>query len=282
MHFGICPLSIVPVRSSASHKSEQLSQLLFGELVEVLEKKGKQWSRVRCEADNFVGWVASNQLKAITPSEFEHFQQHYSFCLEHVQPVMADNRFVPVTMGARLPDFDGIRFKVGEEYLTFSGQAINPADIRASADFIIKIAKRYLNTPFAWGGRSPFGIDSAALTQLVFGIAGIRLPREPEQQLDHGHTVDFMEQSAPGDIAFFENKAGRINHVGIIMEERRIIHAYGSVRIDLVDHYGIYDEEQQKYTHRLRLARRILPTIKRMPRATSNGTTSNSIQVELF
>jgi len=236
-----------------------ISQLLFGEVFEILEHKGKQWLRIRSAYDNFVGWVDATQVKSITPSEYESFCTSFAFSLELVQPVMGPDHFVPITMGARLPAFDGMHFKLGETPYTFSGQAIAPRDISANPDFILKMAKRYLNTPFLWGGRSPFGIDSAGLVQLVYSFAGIKLPREASLQIDEGVVVDFVEQASPGDLAFFENRAGRINHVGIIMNDRRIIHAHGGVRIDLIDHYGIYNQQHKKYTHRLRLSKRVLP-----------------------
>ena len=110
MNYGICPLSLVPVRNSPSHKSEMISQILFGELAEILERKGKQWLKVRCHLDNFVGWIATNQLKPITPSEFQQFQEKFAYHLELLQPVMAPNHFIPITLGAHLPNFDGDQF----------------------------------------------------------------------------------------------------------------------------------------------------------------------------
>jgi gamma-D-glutamyl-L-lysine dipeptidyl-peptidase len=282
MHFGICPLSVVPVRNSPSHRSEMVSQLLFGELVEILEEKGKQWSRVRCDNDNFVGWVESSQVKRVTPTEFEHYQQHFAFSLELVQPVMGPDHFIPVTMGARLPDFDGIRFKLGDTTYTFSGQALSIGDFQPSSDLILKLAKRYLHTPYLWGGRSPFGIDSSGLVQMVYNLAGFRLPREPQQQLEVGETIDFIEYSQVGDIAFFENNNGRITHSGILMPNGQIIHANGGVRIDLVDHYGIFDDQKKYYTRRLRLIKRILPTIAAAGNNASQSVDVRSKQIELF
>ena len=282
MHYGICPLSVIPIRSSSSHKSEMISQLLFGELLEILDRKGKQWVKIRCAYDNFVGWVDASQIKSITPSEFESFTHDFAFSLELVQPVMGPDHFVPITMGARLPSFDGMHFKLGETPYTFSGQAIAPSDISPNPDFILKIAKRYLNTPFLWGGRSPFGVDSAGLVQLVYSMAGIALPREASLQIEEGETVDFVEQAAPGDLAFFENKAGRIAHVGIIMPDRRIIHSYGGVRIDLVDHYGIYHQQDRRYTHRLRLAKRVLPLSRQDRLSRQADQMAQNQQTELF
>jgi hypothetical protein len=280
--YAICPLSNVPIRSNSSDKSEIVSQLLFGELAEVLETKGRQWAKIRCIWDNYVGWVAANQLKAITPSELSVFREHFAYSLELFQPLMADNEVIPVVMGARLPNFDGMRFTLDNTVYTFSGQAVFPEHIKPTAEFILKIARRYLHAPFLHGGRSPMGIDAAGLVQMVFKIANVALPREAAQQVYIGSIVDFVEQSMPGDVAFFENRTGRITHCGIILPDAEVIHAFGSVRIDKVDHYGIYDRSEKRYTHRLRVVRRMLKTEatpKQVKRRVS-GHIPN--QVELF
>ncbi|NRA49267.1 MAG: C40 family peptidase [Phaeodactylibacter sp.] len=280
--YAICPLSNVPIRSNSSDKSEIVSQLLFGELAEVLETKGRQWAKIRCIWDNYVGWIAANQLKAITPSELTLFKEHFAYSLELFQPLMADKEVIPVVLGARLPNFDGMRFTLDNTVYTFSGQAVFPEHIKATAGFILKIARRYLHAPFLHGGRSPMGIDAAGLVQMVFKIANISLPREAAQQVYIGKTVDFVEQSLPGDVAFFENRKGRITHCGIILPDAEVIHAFGSVRIDKIDHYGIYDKSAKRYTHRLRVVRRMLKT-EATPREINRRISGHiSNQVELF
>jgi hypothetical protein len=256
--------------------------LLFGETLEVLEEKGKQWCKIRASSDNFIGWVETNQLKPITPSEFERFNAHFSYSLELVQPVMGADHFIPITMGARLPEYDGIRFCLGEMNYTFSGQALTPGDVQPSADLIVKLAKRYLHTPFLWGGRSPFGMDSPGLVQMVFQMAGFKVPREATAQIEMGATIDFIENAQAGDLAFFENNQSRISHVGILVPDGKIIHAYGGVRMDKVDHYGIFDELRQVYSKRLRLIKRILPTIAAAGNNASQSVDVRSKQIELF
>jgi len=257
-HYGICPISIAPLRSTPSNRSEMLSQLLFGEVVEILELKGRQWVKVRCCNDNFVAWMAVNQLKALTPAESERYQTHFAYSLELFQPAMAGDHFLPITLGAHLPNFDGMRFELCETTYTFSGQAVFPDNIEATPEFVVKLARRYLHAPYLWGGRSPMGIDAPGLTQMVFRMAGFDIPREAHRQLALGETVDFVEQALPGDLAFFENKFNRVNHTGIVLPDGQIIHASGRVRIDNFDHFGVFNEELGRYTHHLRV-------IKRMP-----------------
>ncbi len=71
-----------------------------------------------------------------------------------------------------------------------------------------------------------------------------------------GTGIDFIHEAMPGDLAFFGNEEGNIIHVGIILEGQKIIHASGKVRIDKIDHNGIYNEEGNRYTHHLRIIKR--------------------------
>ena len=115
----------------------------------------------------------------------------------------------------------------------------------------------YLNTPYLWGGRSPFGIDCSGFTQVVYRLQGISLPRDAYQQAEIGTTLSFIEESEPGDLAFFDNNEGKIIHVGIILENNHIIHASGKVRIDRIDQQGIFNKEKGQHTHKLRLIKSI-------------------------
>ncbi len=283
MTHGICPLSTVAIRNSASQKSEMISQLLYGELVEVLEKKGRQWVKVRCAHDNLVGWVATNQLEWITPSEFEAYQDNFAFVLDVFQALATGEAFLPLTIGARLPNFDGLHFAIGEKTFNFPGQAVFPRDLGQGSEIILKIARKFLNAPYLWGGRSPFGVDGPGLIQVVFGIAGYPLPREASQQVEKGENVDFAEQAKPGDLAFFENQKGRITHTGIVLPEGKIIHVHGKVRIDKLDHYGIFSKDKGGYTHRLRIIKRLIEPTKANPqRETAKNEETVNQQIPLF
>jgi len=260
MNYGICPLSVVPVRSSASDKSEMVSQLLFGETVEFLQKKGN-WVKIRCIWDNYIGWADVRQIKPLPLDDIKRYEKNFSYSLELMQAAMADGHYLPITIGATLPEFDGLNFRLNGSSFTFSGQAISPEEDGATADMILKIARRYLFAPYLWGGRSPLGIDCSGFTQIVYKLTGIALPRDASDQVNTGEIVDFIEQAQPADLAFFENKKGAISHVGIIMSENQIIHASGQVRIDKIDHFGIFNETTRKYTHKLRVIKRHLETM---------------------
>jgi len=258
--YAACQVSLAPMRAHPSDKSEMVSQLLFGETVEITESKDG-WRHVVCAWDGFVGWVDAKQLCPLTPSEYDDYREHSSVNLSLVEGLMAADHFIPLTLGAALPRYDGLRCQLGDLIFQFSGPVVTPEQAPRTGEWVAKIARRYLHAPYLWGGRSPFGIDASGFTQIVFKIAGIRLLRDANQQVTQGRPVDFMEQCQLGDLAFFDNGKGNIGHVGIILPDCHVIHASGKVRIDKLDHFGIFNAEQNRYTHQLRVVKRFLPEI---------------------
>ncbi len=258
MEYNVCQVSVAPVRSNFSDRSEIVTQLLFGETVTILEKKGT-WRKIRCSWDNYMGWTDHKLLRPISAAEFEAYKENPIYSLELAQAVMGEDHFVPIMMGSTLPSYDGLRLELGDLKFTFSGQVIEPGAKVPTLELLLKLARKYLNAPYLWGGRSPFGIDCSGFSQIVFKMLGVKLLRDASQQVTQGRVIDFVEQAQPGDLAFFENKKKRIAHVGIVFPDNKIIHAHGKVRIDNLDHFGIYNEELGKYTHRLRVVKRMLP-----------------------
>jgi hypothetical protein len=261
--FAICPLSSIPVRANPSDSAEMTTQILFGEIVEIiktvdrLDALNNGWLYIRCTWDNYNGWVTKKQLQIIDNEYITAVEKAY--CYDLTNAVMGSDHSLPITIGASLPHFDGISFALGAAKYTFSGQAIYPSQLVANSTLLLKMARRYLYAPYLWGGRSPFGIDCSGFTQMCFAMLGTALPRDAYQQAESGENVDFLEQAQAGDLAYFQNTSGRIIHVGILMGEGLIIHASGHVRIDKIDHYGIYNVQTNRYSHVLRLVKRLLP-----------------------
>jgi hypothetical protein len=257
--FAICTLTAVPVRRAATHRGEMCSQLLFGELVELLSVKNHRWVKIRSLDDHNIGWVPLLQLQPISEEELYRLQPQRALVLDLFHSMMGEHQAIPLTLGANLPGFDGMQLYLGQQRYTFSGQAVFPEDIRQPLPVVLRAARQLINVPFLWGGRTPLGLDSTGFVQLCCRVGGIFLPRTAEQQLMYGETIDFMQEAQEGDLAFFENAQGKIAHAGILLGEGEIIHVFDKVCVDWIDHFGIYNRRLRRYTHRLRLIKRLLP-----------------------
>ncbi|HNU60313.1 MAG TPA: C40 family peptidase [Aquaticitalea sp.] len=249
MRYGICNLGVVPLKSEPSHTSELVSQVLYGEFFKILEQR-KQWSRIRLAYDNYEGWIDNKQIVEISEADYsalsKSIQRFSTDLIEYIQD--SDQRLHAIVMGSSL---NGVEI-MGH---TFEGHYTDA--VKPKAD-LLKTAFNYLNAPYMWGGKTPFGIDCSGFTQMVYKINGYNLLRDASQQAQQGTPLSFIEESEPGDLAFFDNEEGRIVHVGIIMENNYIIHSHGKVRIDRLDHSGIYNVDRKIHTHKLRVIKKII------------------------
>ena len=255
---GICRLSVVPVRAEGSDASEMITQLLFGDHYEVLAvSEGFKWIKIRICFDGYEGWIDSKQYHHITDDYFDQINNSdYKICTDLTASILYHKTLLPVTIGAIIPISTNEIFEV-EEHLGFNGEA-KSLSARRDFDFLKHIGKRYLNAPYLWGGKSPFGIDCSGFTQIVYRICGYKLKRDASQQVEQGVHVDALREAMPGDLAFFRNEHKKVTHVGILLENQEIIHASGKVKIDFLDENGIFNAEQKGYTHYLTDIKRVL------------------------
>lgn len=237
MDKAICTVSVAPVRAENSHKSEMVSQILYGESVEIIDVDGS-FSKIKFDFDGYEGWVDTKQIAKISPEDFalrktETFTKPY----------------------------DRKSTKHGEMLISIGSEieSENPQTPKfATPEMLAETALQFLNVPYLWSGRSFFGIDCSGFTQIVYKVNGISLPRDAYQQAEVGRVLDFVEESQPGDLAFFDNEEGKITHVGLMLESQKIIHAYGKVRIDILDSTGIFNKELNRHTHKLRFVKTLI------------------------
>lgn len=250
--FGICNLAIIPLRAEANDRSEIVSQVLFGEHFEVLEQQ-RQWSRIRLHFDSYEGWIDSKQFQLVSEHDYIRLCDDAlvlnSDLVEYINT--PGNLLMPIPLGASLSFLNHEEINV--ENLDFEGLRVSGTKPKQN---FIPTAFMYLNAPYLWGGKTPFGIDCSGLTQMVYKLNGYALPRDASQQALVGEPLSFIEESEPGDLAFFDNEEGNIIHVGLIMENNYIIHASGKVRIDRLDHLGIYNAQTNRHTHKLRVIKK--------------------------
>ena len=256
---GIITLPLVPLRESNSERSEMTSQLLFGELVEIIEER-ESWFYVCNLADNYTGWIDRKMIKKLDSPELQLLQNSSSFRIS-VPVSVCKKTTSEATMflpgGSILYGFaDNEPIIADENYIVEKSDILISKDI--SGDEIIRLAFQYLNAPYLWGGKSVLGLDCSGLVQLVFSICGIQLLRDASQQVDDGEVIDFLSEVKAGDLAFFENADGKIIHVGILLNSQQIIHASGCVKIDTIDSQGIISCQTGEYSHKLRVIKRLI------------------------
>lgn len=249
MQYGICNLGIVPLRSGPDDKNELVSQLLYGDIFIVVETQTK-WCKIRTAFDNYEGWIDCNQFLEISEEDYLNLDKSspkiVSDLVEYVTHF--DRSLIPITLGCDVQAASLMKHTRSNE---ISIQ-------KPSKSALVETAVLYLNAPYLWGGKTPFGIDCSGLAQMVYKINGIKLPRDASQQVEQGEMLSFIEETRPGDLAFFDNDEGEIVHVGIIMKNNYIIHAHGKVRIDRLDHRGIVNKKNSGgYSHYLRAIKKI-------------------------
>ena len=255
MEFGICHLSLVPGRAEPDDRSEMVTQLLFGDLLVSLETF-KNWQKVRLIADNYETWIDKKQFMSLSEEEFREINDlplSLSADLVEVLRNKTDQHHIPILLGSNLPGITEGVFKLAGKDYQYDGQL---ARMKESREKLVENALLYLNAPYLWGGKSPFGIDCSGLTQMVYKLCGFSLLRDAGEQATQGESISFISEAKPGDLLFFDNEEGEIIHVGILLNESKIIHASGQVRIDHVDHQGIYHADLKRYTHKMRLIKR--------------------------
>lgn len=247
MAYGICALSVLPLREAAQHNSPLISEVLYGEIFKISISK-KSWSKVQL-LDNTEGWLENNQFQRISEDTYELlYKRKTQISTDLVEFIYKDNKILfPIPIGSAVQHCSFLGH-------TYEGEV---SAGQAEKQKVAETALIFLNSPFRNGGKTPFGIDAGGFVQVVYNLCGFSLPRTAISQSVVGVPMSFIEETEPGDLAFFDNNEGEIIHVGIILKNNHIIHACGTVRIDRIDQSGIFNAEKRKHTHMLRLLKSV-------------------------
>lgn len=248
---AVCCVSVSPLRVSPGHKSEMVSQLLFGEMVDILERGEDKWVKVRCAFDGYEGWTTSPHL-----SEPPYKSAPLHLTADWGNDILFNDQVMRLSFGSDLRGLINGQAEWGKYNWSFKGNHIDPQHNRKTEKNLLKTAFLLINTPYLWGGRSAFGIDCSGFTQLVYKSFGMPLLRDAYQQATQGEVVGFLAEAKTGDLAFFDNSEGKITHVGMLINEHEIIHASGKVRVDRIDTQGIMNVDTNERTHQLRIIKR--------------------------
>jgi hypothetical protein len=245
-----CKVNISPVRLSNQEQSEMVTQLLFGEIAEVSEITGN-WCKITTHSDNYEGWIDVRHIGFLSSKEVQRWLDERMPETKLLRQIITPWGSQWLSRGAYLPSSKNGSFNIGNDQFFYFDQPFSKRYLDS-----VEVAQDYLNTPYLWGGKNPFGIDCSGLVQMAYRFLDINLPRNASQQKEYGREIKF-EDAEPNDLAFFVNEKGNVTHVGIVMPEQKIIHASGQVRIDSLRPEGIFNEEQKLVTHKLYSLRRL-------------------------
>ena len=287
MSYGVCILSVVPLRAEASERAEMVSQLLFGDTYELLAEEGN-WLRIKTADCGYEGFLNLKYHQALTDEQFQELKQAPQSLVSDFMTLVCEEKsqtIFPVFIGTSFPKPDAQgHFKLGDaafalpswsaesaensesqiqnsKTVAFQDSQLSTVNCQLSTDkpsAILSFATTFLRAPYLWGGRTPAGIDCSGFTQLIYKSIGVQIPRDASQQVELGQPLDFASEGQIGDLAFFQNEEGRIVHVGMVCAPGKIIHASGQVRIDKLDDTGIFNCDTGKYSHQLRIIKRLL------------------------
>ena len=242
-----CP--VTPVREEPSEAAEQATQLLFGEVCELVERRSS-WTRVRSTIDGQVGWVSSKMVTAVTEEEAKHHQDVASMGVVAtpmaVVTGMDSGEQLMLTLGTRLPHYaDGTFEVLGQKYTIDPTCVYRIGSQQVTGEDLVRVAQSLKNVSYLWGGKNMMGYDCSGFSQTVYSAFGIYLLRNAREQVTQGKVVKSLAEAQPGDLVFFDHadrdpNATRITHVGMLISPTQVIHCSGCVHIDRIDEMGIH------------------------------------------
>ena len=240
MDYGIIDLNIVPVRKKNNAKSEMINQLFFGEIITIIKTKEK-WSFISSNIDKYQGWIRNLHFKLIKKTDYKILSKSDSVFSKSEIIIKNDTSEITIPTGSLLSSVKFLNYSYVDE---------------GEYKSLLETIKSFINSPYLWGGKTKNGVDCSGLVQSIFKTLNIILPRDSKEQSNFG--VEIKEGYKLGDLAFFGENANKISHVGILVDNETVVHAYGKVRMDKINSRGIYNIEEERITHFLQKVNRIL------------------------
>lgn len=253
--------SVVPVRTEAREGAEQSTQMLFGELCTILEKRPR-WNRIKLDSDGQEGWVDEKMISPIGGKDYTTYKKAYASAATVVFPMayaMSENngQTIPLTAGTRLTNYAQGRFEVLGVGFRIDPSMVRTQPVELSLQSLLETVRFFINVPYLWGGKNALGMDCSGFTQVVMSLFGKHLLRNASEQATQGRAVADLKKAKAGDLVFFDHEDGKISHVGIVIDSERVIHCSGRVKVEKLDSNGIFSAEFGQYTHHLVSIRRV-------------------------
>jgi cell wall-associated NlpC family hydrolase len=239
--------AVVDVRAAPSHKAERVTQALWGQRCEMLQIEGT-WAFVRMD-DGYLGWMDAQPLRQCSSHAAQDWTKHATHMVRTpLAPVYTSDEHPPqqcallpfgvrVAVATQTEQLACIRWPDGSERWIDAAALVSLIAIPQQSVDGLRSVVRWLPTligvPYLWGGKTPFGYDCSGLTQTLYNLVGVRLPRDADQQCATGRSVPLAEVQR-GDLLFFDTdtpaaelpaQPPKITHVAFALDRDHFIHA---------------------------------------------------------
>jgi cell wall-associated NlpC family hydrolase len=209
-----CAVPATGVRRAPDAASEQMDQLLFGEVFEAVEEEGGFfWGQAR--RDGYVGFVEAAALAPLgeAPTHRISALRTYAFA----EPSIKTRASGPYSLNA-LVTVEAVEGQLARVAGAGWMAAAHLSPIGVFERDPAAVAERYLGAPYLWGGRESLGLDCSGLVQQARLACGLAGPRDTDMQQALGREID-RSDFARNDLVFWKG------HVAIGLDRQRILHA---------------------------------------------------------
>lgn len=276
--YAVVKVPVGNLREEARHGSELMSQGIMGTPMEVLSRNG-EWLSVRMP-DGYEGYMIDNSVALMETDAFREWASSPRgvVTVQTTELMASPSEDAAVVSPLQLADIVTVAdTTVSGEWLHIAlpdgrkgflrsseviklipfGSAASSISQQKRAEEIINRGLRLIGQEYLWGGTSVKANDCSGFTRVLFQSAGTYLPRDAWQQAMAGEQVS-KEELLPGDLVFFSNAKGRVNHVGIYIGDGKMLHCSGRVQIHRLFDTSDNSDEIPMYPGRPSSFRRVL------------------------
>ena len=249
-HWGIISLCCAHLRAEERHGSEMVTQAIMGTPVKIIER-GEEWYHITTP-EGYEAWVHPQSIALKSDDEMQQWRKAPRYVYTQVQGYAYEKPhrnalLMPMSdlvlgaivesTGKKIRGYVEIKTPDGRIGYVHSNEVAELEKwVQQQPDMqrLEKEARMMMGTTYLWGGLSPKGADCSGYTKLLYFSQGIILLRDASQQATTGEIIDHSNYRnlQRGDLLFFANDKGRINHVAIYIDKGMYIHSSGRVKVN--------------------------------------------------